>query len=126
MSSLHSDLYKYQLNFGNQVTQTGQGEGETVMLLKRDKTTNAMVDHMAIKGHLNDKTAGDDPLPPDALFEFTFHEDLITAAQLRRASAARYEMPSGTMTFKIMPPSPVPPYGTYRFWRLWLAPSEMS
>jgi hypothetical protein len=123
--SLHSDLYESAFQFGNQVEQVEQGEEAQFVLLTMDKATKTLVEHKTVAGQMRSADVRNN-LPPDVLFELMLPESAMVQADVKKVYAVRHALANAIYTYKIKTPSPIEPYGTYRYWRLWLVPMEST
>lgn len=104
------------------VRHVSQGEDGSIIFLKREPGTNALVTLFTVSKSwtYTDSTADGGQLPPEVLFELQIAETVLTKANLQGAAAVKH----GQRVFQIRRPSPYEPTGLQRFWRFWLSPVE--
>jgi hypothetical protein len=106
-----------------------QGEDGTITLLKRNASTNALVDLLEIDTGwtYSDREANGGRLPPSVMFELQIAEEMISATDMAQIAAIRH----GQQIFQIVVIAPgepgiFKPSGLQRYWRFWLAPLEAT
>jgi hypothetical protein len=107
-----------------------QGQPGSISLQKLDGTTREFVDFLSIdQSFYPFFTRGADGrnLPPDVAFELQIGETLMTDSDAKQVAAIRH----GTQRFRVVrgdqaEPGILPPTGARRYWRLHIAPLEVT
>lgn len=127
MAGILTHAHFQRLEALRRVRHVLQGEDGSITLLKRNATTNALIELLSIDQGwtYGDREANGGRLPPSVMFELRIAEELIKAADVKQIAAVRH----GGQVFQIVAIAPgepgiFPPAGFQRFWRFWLAPLE--
>lgn len=96
-------------------------EAEGFIFEKRVAGTNAMADSLTITDfRIGTRQSDGTLLPPGVMFEVRIPESLLTWADLRAVARVKH----GSQAYMVEGPSPFPPAGRNRRWRLWLVLAE--
>jgi hypothetical protein len=127
MAGILTQAHGKRLETLRRVRHLLQGEEPTIVLQKRDSSSQELVDLISVETawSYTDREMDGSRLHPAVMYEMQIAEESITLDDVYQTAAVRH----GQRRFQIVQVSPgepgiFPPVGTNRFWRFWLAPLE--
>lgn len=119
--SINANIQAANIGWGYKLAHVAESEASSFIFETRNAGTNGMASSKTItKFRIATRQSDGTQLPPDVAFEVRIAESLLTWADLRGVARVKH----GSQAYKIQAPSPWPPMGRNRRWRLWLVPAE--